>query len=92
MGAKIQELAKRTGLKINNQNKQVGIPNRFAQGASEETLKKEQRKRDAAAGLVPFACKLPSALLVDLHSKVAKEGGDVSAMVEAALRAYLKAK
>jgi hypothetical protein len=92
MGAKIQELAKRTGLKINLQNKNAGIPTRFAQGVSEETLRKEQRKRDAAAGLVPFACKLPMDVISAVNARAAQDGAEVSAVVQAALAKYLKVK
>ncbi len=92
MGAKIQELAKRTGLKINLQNKNAGIPNRFAQGVSEETQRKEQRKRDAAAGLVPFACKLPMELITALNARATLDGTEVGAVLQAALAKHLKVK
>jgi len=38
------------------------VPGRYGQAAAEVVDRKEQRRRDSAAGLVPFACKLPSEL------------------------------
>ena len=37
-------------------------PDRFGQGSGQMPDRKEQRRIDSAAGLVPFACKLPSEL------------------------------
>lgn len=36
----------------------TGIPDRYGHGSGTALDKREQRKRDQAAGLVPFACKL----------------------------------
>jgi hypothetical protein len=90
MPAKPEELAKRRGLKINLNLKNAGIPTRFAQGVSEEAARKEQRKKDAAAGLVPFACKLPSSLIAQLLEKAKEHDGGVNALVAAAIEKQLK--
>ena len=62
MSLKKFDLAKNLGLKINAQRKAAAIPGRFADEAAEVLDKREQRRRDTAAGLVPFACKLPADL------------------------------
>ena len=62
MSMKKFELEKMRGLKVTGQMKLAGIPSRFGQGAAEVLDKRERRTRDAAAGLVPFACKLPAEL------------------------------
>ena len=60
MSMKKSDLDKLLGKKIGGEMKGAGIPGRFAQGASAVPDRREQRRLDAAAGLVPFACKLPS--------------------------------
>jgi hypothetical protein len=60
---KKSDLDKNLGMKIDGRMKGAAIPARFAQQADIALDRREQRRRDAAAGLVPFACKLPSDLL-----------------------------
>lgn len=81
MSMKKTDLAKNMALKINGQMKAAGVPGRFAQGAAEVVDRKEQRRRDAAAGLVPFACKLPSDLVKRLHERAATHEGGINAVV-----------
>jgi plasmid stability protein len=81
MSMKKFELEKMRGLKVAGQMKAAGIPSRFAQGASEVLDKRERRSRDAAAGLVPFACKLPSELLKQLHERAATHEGGINGLV-----------
>jgi len=81
MSMKKTDLAKNMALKINGQMKSAGVPGRFAQGAAELVDRKEQRRRDAAAGLVPFACKLPSELVKQLGERAASHEGGVNALV-----------
>lgn len=77
------DLAKNLALKLNNQLKAGGVPGRFGQEATAPVDKREQRRRDAAAGLVPFACKLPSELAQQLSERaVAHEGGMTGLLVE----------
>lgn len=84
------DLAKNLGLKIEGRRKGAGAPDRFAQGASEAADRREQRRRDAAAGLVPFACKLPADLVRRLQEAGAAREGGVNAMVAEALEAALR--
>ena len=85
MSMKKFELEKVKALKIGGQMKSAVVPDRFAQGASNAADKRERRTRDAAAGLVPFACKLPAELVKRLNEKAASEEGGVNALVAALL-------
>ena len=85
MSMKKFELEKVKALKIGGLMKAAGVPDRFAQGASNAADKRERRTRDAAAGLVPFACKLPADLVKQLNERAATEEGGVNALVAALL-------
>ena len=88
MSMKKFDLAKQLGLKVAGNMKTAGVPNRFAQGSAEVLDKRERRLRDAAAGLVPFACKLPSGLIKRLHERaLPHEGGLNGLMAELLNRA-----
>ena len=52
------DLEKLKGLKIDSRIKHAGTPGRFGGGASEALSRREQRERERAQGLVPFAVKL----------------------------------
>jgi hypothetical protein len=81
MSMKKFDLAKSLGLKIDNRRKGAGIPGRFAQEAAAVADKREQRKRDAAAGLVPFACKLPADMVKQLHERAASHEGGLNGLM-----------
>lgn len=81
MSMKKFDLAKQLGLKVTGQMRAAGIPNRFAQGAGEVLDKRERRLRDAAAGLVPFACKLPGELVKRLHERAAQHEGGINGLM-----------
>jgi len=66
--------------------KGAGIPGRFAQGASAVGDRREQRRIDAAAGLVPFACKLPSDLAASVRERAAEHEGGLNGAVAELLR------
>jgi hypothetical protein len=83
-----EQLYKNLNLKLSAQQKGATIPGRFANEGLVD--KKEQRRRDAAAGLVPFACKLPSALIAQLHEVAARPDSSVNEIVEQALLSFLK--
>jgi len=53
MSMKKTDLAKNLALKISGQMKGAGTPGRFGQAASDVVDRKEQRRRDAAAGSCP---------------------------------------
>ena len=76
MSMKKSDLDKNLGLKIGGRMKATAVPARFGQDAAVLPDRREQRRRDAAAGLVPFACKLPGDLVRTLHERAsAHEGG-----------------
>jgi hypothetical protein len=81
MSMKKFELEKMRGLKVTGQMKAAGIPSRFGQGAGEVLDKRERRLRDSAAGLVPFACKLPSELVKGLHERAALHEGGINGLM-----------
>ena len=81
MSMKKFELEKMKALKIGGQMKSAVIPDRFAQGATAAADKRERRTRDAAAGLVPFACKLPADLVKQLNARALAGDTDLNAVV-----------
>ena len=89
MSMKKTDLTKRLAKKLDGRMKAAGVPDRFAQGAADATDKREQRRLDSAAGLVPFACKLPGELVKRLHEKAAAHEGGVNALVAQALEKAL---
>jgi hypothetical protein len=62
------DLYKNEGLKISGQLKRQGTPGRFGSEARAVLDKREQRKLDQSLGLVPFAVKLNSDLIKELHA------------------------
>jgi hypothetical protein len=89
MSLKKFDLAKNLGLKVAGRMKAAGVPDRFGGAAGEVLDKRERRARDAAAGLVPFACKLPLELVKRLHERGATREGGVNALVAELLTAGL---
>ncbi len=81
MSMKKTDLDKHMALKVNGQMKGAGIPDRFAQGATAASDKREQRRLDSEAGLVPFACKLPVELTKQLQAKAAGHDGGMNALM-----------
>jgi hypothetical protein len=89
MSMKKTDLEKNKAMKIAGKMKSAGVPGRFAQGAADVVDKREQRRRDTAAGLVAFACKLPADLVKRLHERAAGQEGGVNAIVAQALEQAL---
>lgn len=75
--------------RINAQRKNAGASARFGDAAGAPPDRREQRKLDAAAGLVPFACKLPSALTQQLRDRAATHEGGINALVAELLQKAL---
>jgi hypothetical protein len=84
MTMKRTELEKRKGLAISNALRQGG--NRFgpAQGAAPD--RKAQRDAERAAGLVPFAVKLPAPLVRALADRAQREAIGINELVAALLQ------
>ena len=89
MSMKKTDLVKQLAKRLDGRMKTAGVPGRFGQGAPEVVDKREQRRRDAAAGLVPFACKLPAELVKRLHERAAAHEGGVNALVAQAIEKAL---
>ena len=85
MSMKKTDLEKNKALKILGQMHAAGAAPRFGQGAADSGERREQRRRDAAAGLVPFACKLPQELVAQLQARAAAHEGGINGAVAALL-------
>lgn len=85
------DLVKSLALKIRGQMQHAGTPGRFAQGSAALPDRKEQRKLDQAAGLVPFAVKLHTDLARQLREMAEREGVDLNALTDKLIRAGLGA-
>lgn len=73
------DLESNRGKKINSKMGAADIPDRFAAGAAAAIDKREQRKLDQAAGLIPFACKLPADLVKQIQSAGMADAGGINA-------------
>ncbi|KGD93734.1 hypothetical protein JL37_14935 [Achromobacter sp. RTa] len=82
------DLQKNQALKLAGQLKQAGTPDRY--GTASQTLdRREQRKLDQAAGLVPFPLKLSQADADRLRAAAAERGVSTNDIVAEALRKAL---
>lgn len=88
MSQKRTDLAKSLNRKIQGQMQHAAIPGRFAQAAALPD-RREQRKLDQAAGLVPFAVKLNKDLVAQLAEQAAARQLPLNALVDQVLRAGL---
>lgn len=86
MTMKRTELEKRKGLKIANELRQSG--SRFDSPAP-AIDRREQRERDRAAGLVPFAVKLHGDLVRQLQHAAQQRQLSLNELVDQLLRAGL---
>jgi hypothetical protein len=89
MSMKKSDLDKQLGKKVGGQMKMAGAAGRFGQGAGELVDRREQRRLDAAAGLVPFACKLPADLAASLREKSVGHAEGLNGLVAELLRKAL---
>jgi len=86
------DLVKNLGLKIRGQMQHAAVPGRFAQGSTALPDRKEQRKLDHAAGLVPFAIKLHGELVRQLREQAEGEGISLQDLADRLIRAGLGAQ
>ena len=89
MSMKKSDLDKMLGSKIGGKMRAAGAGGRFGQGADAIVDRREQRRIDAAAGLVPFACKLPSDLASTLRERGAAHPEGLNGAVAELLRKAL---
>ena len=91
MSMKKTDLVRQLESKIEGQRARSATPGRFGGGTAAPLDRKEQRKLDAAAGLVPFACKLPATLTEQLRSRADAHGGGINGLMTELITAALKA-
>lgn len=78
---------KRTGLDKLQGKKVIGAmkleptSDRYGAAASAHVDRREQREREKAAGLVPFAVKLPQALVASLQARATQRGVPLNELV-----------
>ena len=70
------ELEKRQGSKLTSQMRADG--NAYGRAAAPEPDRRAQRERDRAAGLVPFAVKLPQDLVRALQDRATQQGSGLN--------------
>jgi len=87
MTMKRAELEKRKGLAIVNAQRQSG--NRYGPAEAAPVDRKAQRAAERAAGLVPFAVKLPAELAAAVTARAQREQRPVNDVVAELLRAGL---
>jgi hypothetical protein len=84
------ELEKLKGKKIDSRTDRPAASGR-PDGAGAPD-RREQRRRDQALGLVPFAVKLHRDLVSQLQARAAQREGDMNAVVAELLQSALKAR
>ncbi len=89
MTMKKTDLAKNKMIKSDNAVKIAGVPDRFGTGSA-IVDRKEQRKLDQAAGLVPFACKLPITLITHLHESAKEQNVSMNDLVAGLLTSSME--
>lgn len=81
MSFKKTDLVRQLESKLEGQRKRAGVPGRFAQEAAALPDRKAQRRLDAEAGLVAFACKLPAPLAQRLRERADQQAGGINALM-----------
>lgn len=86
------DLVKNLAKKIEVKMQATAVPSRFGDAAAHLPDRREQRKLDQAAGLVPFAVKLHGDLVKQLQALAVEDGGNLNALVDRLVRAGLAAQ
>lgn len=85
------DLEKSKALKLRGHMQRAPVPGRFAAESAAVPDRREQRKLDQAAGLVPFAVKLPDALVRRLRERAEADGQPLHELTARLLEAGLAA-
>jgi len=80
------DLYKSTGLKIENQMKHAGRPDRFGNASGTIPNRREQRKLEQAQGLVPFAVKINADLVKHIQALAQTQETSLNVIVEELLQ------
>jgi hypothetical protein len=83
------DLEKNKAQKILGKLAQSGTPQRFGAASAPPADRRERRRQDQAAGLVPFATKLPSELLAELRAAALAQGVEPGELLARVLRQTL---
>jgi hypothetical protein len=86
---KRSDLEKHLGKKIIGQMKREPVPERYGAASAETQLRREQRRTEQAAGLVPFAVKLPADLVAALQDRAKARATTLNELTTNLLRAAL---
>jgi hypothetical protein len=86
------DLEKLKGLKIESQVGKTVKSSGFGKNEVAPLNRREQRKLDQAAGLVPFACKLEGELVGQLQALAQERATGMNELVAELLKKGLKAK
>jgi len=86
------DLEKSKASKIIGQMHNTAIPGRFSTGSAALPDRREQRKIDQAAGLVPFAVKLHEDLARRLRDQAEQEGVGLNELTDRLIKAGLAAQ
>lgn len=81
MSMKKTDLEKALAKKISGRMAGAAAAPRYGAASAQLPDRREQRRRDAAAGLVPFACKLPQPLAAQLAARAAAHEGGINGVV-----------
>ena len=90
MSMKKSDLDKLLGKKVGGQMKVSGAAGRFGQGVANVDDRREQHRLDAAAGLVPFAWKLPADQTATLRENCSVHADGINGLVAELLAKALK--
>lgn len=80
------DLEKNRGLKINEKMKLAGIPGHTGKESAPAVDRREQRKRDQALGLIPFAVKLNGDLVKQIQALAQERQSGLNEVVEELLK------
>ena len=89
MSMKKTDLEKNKAIKLREGVQKAPVPTRFGVASTAVPDRREQRRLDQAAGLVPFACKLHGGLVRELQERAVAEGTGLNETVAALLRRAL---
>lgn len=90
MAMKPAELQKYNALKLVNKMKKSATPDRFGGTAAAVPDRREQRRLDQAAGLIPFAVKLNRDLVDQVRARAGERNTDINETVAELLRKGLQ--
>jgi len=86
------DLEKTKGRKIAGEMQRAGAPGRFGQPAGAPPGRREQRERDRALGLVPFAVKLDRGLVQEIQTRAQSRKCPLGELVAELLRKGLASR